>query len=326
MQSIHNDQSVSSDSHSRDFPGSNSSCDDVRYLDEAISSEGQSSFKSQSDKIFDSCDGFCGKSLLESVKGYPCKRALTEGLPWVRKKLPEGLEHSPVLTRHQIFDRPESVCGNDDRVKIDLTIEAPWRWTCFLLSKRSDGSQMKCTGWFIGPRTVVTAGHCLFDERGWVDEVEVIPGGDGEVQPFGSQIGRSFRSVRGWVEQFHVDYDYGAIILPDNNLGNEVGWFGFASLSDQDLKHTLVNNAGYPGDKPGGTQWFGGGRLQEIQERRLFYMIDTAAGGSGSPVWQLENGIRRVIGIHAYGGCPNKATRITNSVFENLTQWNKLGS
>ncbi len=80
----------------------------------------------------------------------------------------------------------------------------------------------------------------------------------------------------------------------------------------------LVNNSGYPGDKPTGTQWYNAGRITRVTARRLHYMLDTAGGQSGSPTWRSRRGVRHAIGVHAYGSCPYKSTRITRTVYDNM--------
>ena len=173
----------------------------------------------------------------------------------------------------------------------------------------------------------MTAGHCVYSHAagGWARRIEVIPGMDAANRPYGSQVGTSFRSVTGWTRDRSPEYDYGAVILPNNTLGNRVGWFGFTSLSSSSLNNLLVNNSGYPGDKPFGTQWFNAGRITRVTNRRLYYMLDTAGGQSGSPVWRYRDGQRHAVGIHAYGGCPNKSTRITRPVFDRMLEWKNLG-
>ena len=96
-------------------------------------------------------------------------------------------------------------------------------------------------------------------------------------------------------------------------------------MSDKSLKNLLANNSGYPGDKAFGTQWYNAGRITKIRKRRFEYMLDTAGGQSGSPTWRYSEGKRHVIGVHAYGGCPNKSTRITKSVFANMKSWKSQG-
>jgi glutamyl endopeptidase len=127
--------------------------------------------------------------------------------------------------------------------------------------------------------------------------------------------------VTGWTEHTNPEFDYGAIILPNDELGNLVGWFGLEVLDDAALNGLLVNLSGYPGDKPFGTQWYMDESVMSVQSKRLFYMIDSFGGQSGSPVWRLRNGEYHAVGIHAYGGCPNGATRIDQETFNRLFDW-----
>jgi glutamyl endopeptidase len=228
-------------------------------------------------------------------------------------------------------DLPESVCGEDNRVHMTSISRIPWRMICQMIVTMFDGRKSRCTGWFISPRTVMTAGHCVFSHSkggGWAKSIEVIPGMNSRVRPFGSATGTSFKSVRGWTgKKGKPAYDYGCIILPKSSpLGKTTGWFGFAKLSKSTLENLLANNSGYPGDKPFGTQWFNAGRVGDVEKRRFEYMLDTAGGQSGSPTWRHSNGKRHAIGIHAYGGCPNKSTRINSAVFKNMQKWKRLGS
>jgi V8-like Glu-specific endopeptidase len=220
----------------------------------------------------------------------------------------------------------ETVCGSDERIRITPASSNPWRWICKLFITFPNGAQFVGTGWFIGARTVMTAGHCVYSKAngGWAQSIEVVPGMDGNNRPYGSQVGTSFRSVKGWLEDGKPEFDYGAIVLPNCNLGNTVGWFGFAYMPDSDLKNLLVNTSGYPADKPYGTQWFNAGQITDVQERKIYYMIDTIGGQSGSPVWRFLNGERHAVGVHAYGGCPNSATRITKPVFDNMLAWRNI--
>jgi len=223
------------------------------------------------------------------------------------------------------YTSPESVCGQDDRVKISPCTAIPWRWICQLIITMPNGAGFRGTGWFIGPKCVMTAGHCVYSASngGWARRIEVIPGMDGASRPYGSAVGTSFRSVTGWTSSGDPNYDYGCIVLP-TPLGNTVGYFGFASLTDASLQGLLVNNSGYAGDKPFGTQWFNAGRITTVTSRKIYYMLDTFGGQSGSPVWRYLNGQRHAVGVHAYGGCPNSATRIVAPVFNNMMAWRAL--
>ncbi|MGW8318972.1 MAG: trypsin-like serine peptidase [Candidatus Promineifilaceae bacterium] len=240
-------------------------------------------------------------------------------------------EYSDPATRALIRHQPstelflEVVIGGDDRAQVEATSNYPWRCICSLKITAADGSMWIGTGWLVGPRTVITAGHCVFiDSRGgWVRRIEVIPGRSGSEQPFNACIATEFRSVSGWTEDHKRDYDYGAILLPaDCRLGDQLGWFGYASYSDSRLEDKMANLAGYPGDKPPGTQWFHARRIQQVTSTTLVYDIDTAGGQSGAPVWFYQGGSRYAVGIHTNGAVTgNSATRIVQEVFDNITAW-----
>lgn len=325
--------SVSSETEQPDGPGDGDRAPEDQGLHDSVSSEtdegsgagGESD--GDGDLIEDGQDAAMhGGGQLESVDGFELDHAMTEGFASEEEAITEELEGTPRSCDLE-YEEPESVCGRDDRVRIRATTRVPWRLICQLIITRRDNRTSRCTGWFIGPRTVMTAGHCVYSRAagGWARRIQVIPGMDANRRPYGSQTGTSFRSVTGWTRNASPDYDYGAIILPNNTLGNRVGWFGFASLSTGSLRNLLVNNSGYPGDKPFGTQWYNAGRITRVTSRRLFYMLDTAGGQSGSPTWRYRNGQRHAVGIHAYGGCPNKSTRINSAVFNNMRAWKNLG-
>lgn len=290
------------------------SSEGIGFAGEAVETDGE--FVSQ-DFL-----GEGGAGELENVLGFDPARADSEGLIGETVSVTEEDEAIPSCYELE-FESPESVCGRDDRIRISPASRVPWRWNCQLIITMANGGTSRCTGWFIGPHTVMTAGHCVYSHGagGWAKKIEVIPGMDASSRPFGSQIATSLRSVVGWTKNKDWNYDYGAIILPNNNLGNRVGWFGFAVLSGSGLKSLLVNNAGYAGDKPYGTLWFNAGRITKVTARKIYYMIDTAGGHSGSPVWRYYKGRRHAVGIHAYGGCPNSASRISKPVFNNMVNW-----
>jgi V8-like Glu-specific endopeptidase len=295
-------------------------------LHEAVSSE--ELLPEEAEEVLEK-DDFEGvaEAILEQVEGFDESYALIEGELALAAEISvtEALEALPQCCEVE-FEAPESVCGRDDRVRISPATRIPWRWNCQLIITMANGGRSRCTGFFIGPRAVMTAGHCVYSRAagGWARSIQVIPGKDGASEPFGSQVATSFRSVVGWTRGHDNRYDYGCIILPNRALGNRVGYFGFAALSSSSLRGLLVNNAGYAGDKPFGTLWYNAGRITRVTARRIEYMIDTYGGHSGSPVWLYRSGHRYVVGIHGYGGCPNKAVRVVRPVYNNMLAWRRL--
>jgi V8-like Glu-specific endopeptidase len=224
--------------------------------------------------------------------------------------------------------RAETVHGPDDRVRITDTAQYPWRAHASLLVVARDNSQWIGTGWFIGPRTLITAGHVMHIKNsgvpgrdGWVKSVQVMPGRDGSTLPYGSVTSTSFRAVRGWTDSGDQNFDYGAIILP-TDLGNTTGWFGFGAYPDADLLSSTGNISGYPGDQPAGTQWYDSRKIASVDARKVYYDIDTAGGQSGSAVYRTVDGNRMAFAIHAYGGAvTNSGTRINAEVYNNMVAW-----
>lgn len=223
---------------------------------------------------------------------------------------------------------PSSVIGSDGRKKVTNTTTYPYRANAFLEVDFPSGGGT-CTGWFVGPRTLVTAGHCVYDVdfNEWADSIKVYPGRNGNSTPYGSAYACFLWSVNGWVNSENTNYDYGAIILsPSDDLGNTVGWYGYFWTSDgNSLDEDLVRIYGYPGDKSYGTQWGMQNRIKQVATRKLFHNVDTAGGQSGSAVYETRSNGPYANSIHTngvYGSSPyNRSTRITKDVFNNIKSW-----
>jgi V8-like Glu-specific endopeptidase len=228
----------------------------------------------------------------------------------------------------------ESIIGpTDDRVRVLDTELAPWRMVCALRVRGQTGAGAIGTGWFVGPKTLLTAGHCVHSTQffgGWASSIEVSPGRNGGEFPFRTVRSTRFSSVNRWVEAADPDFDIGCIHL-DDPLGDEVGWFSVGALSPEELEGFLVNVSGYPGDRGGGTeQYHHRNRILRVTERRLFYDVDTFGGQSGAPVWihETDTAPPLAIGIHAYGvggsadGLEaNSAPRIIPGVLDQIRTW-----
>lgn len=230
----------------------------------------------------------------------------------------------------------ESLIGLDERTRILDTEDAPWNMICALEIKGPWGNFVG-TGWFAGPKTIVTAGHCVYEKRqmgGWAKEIIVRPGCDGAEVPFGPVKATRFESTKQWLATQAQDYDIGVIHL-DAPVHDDIGWFGVSSLPDDDLLARFVNVSGYPGDKGGREQWWARNRVKGLSPLRIYYDVDTVGGQSGAPVFIVdkEGDTPKVVGIHAYGvgGAKpahikeevNSAPRITPEVVELIQGWIK---
>lgn len=287
---------------------------------------------------FEPSFGELGKTEAEPAPGV--REAIAEPPAAPRPKPEAAVESAPLDAYYGSYpgaedaavigDLPEAaleiVLGQDDRVEVTNTEAYPWRCICSLNINAADGRSFIGTGWLISPRVVLTAGHCVFmhDAGGWASSIEVIPGRRGAHRPYGSATTSALRSVQGWTQNQDSDFDYGAILLPEaNRYGDQLGWFGYSTRTDEELESGVVNLSGYPGDKPSGTQWFHSLAVDSHTERKFKYQIDTFGGQSGAPVWQLRSdGGRYGVGIHTSGHISgNSATRITRGVFDNIVGW-----
>ncbi|EJR11754.1 trypsin-like serine peptidase [Bacillus cereus] len=238
-----------------------------------------------------------------------------------------NIENLPSIEEIELI-APEDVCPPDERIKIINTTEYPWRSICRLIITRDDGIVAVGTGWFNGEGTVVTAGHCVYSTEleKWHKSIIIIPGKNHNIEPYGRYISTKFWSVLGWVKHKNLEYDYGAIML-ENKIGKSIGYSGFRADPNSMIEDKTIMNSGYPAGKDGNlidTQWYMKGNIKELTEKQIKYLIDTYGGNSGGPIW-LDDESYQVIGIHAYGGCPNKGTRINKEVFNNLINWKKMG-
>lgn len=227
-----------------------------------------------------------------------------------------------------------SVIGDDERTQVKNYLRFPNRAIASIKFTLSDGDYL-CTAFFIGPDTLVTAGHCVYDPylNEWASKIVVFPGRNVNRMPFGKANSKKLYSTQCWVENEAPECDYGAIKI-DKPLGYTVGWFGIGWKGrDSALLNHTVNVRGYPGDKnPYGSLWTMAGPLEQLTRRQVGYSIDTYAGQSGSPVYgEMQFGEGKckpcALGVHAYGEgvypfiTRNSGARITKSVFENLVTW-----
>jgi V8-like Glu-specific endopeptidase len=225
---------------------------------------------------------------------------------------------------------PQVIVGTDDRVRFSPA--APM--VTLLLSVYENGIENLCTGTFIGPHVVLTAAHCVYShsEGGWAERVVVAPGKDGLDNPFGVVDASNYIIPEEWAAANPNSsgggfYDY-ALVLLDEDLGNQTGWLPVGVLSDATLQDPNFQpvTIGYPGDKQieePGTQWFTSTQaFKAVEENYLINDLDQLEGQSGAAVMRFSDAV--IVGILSHarpvnGEYENVARRITSGVLTFIT-------
>lgn len=137
----------------------------------------------------------------------------------------------------------------EGRIPVNNSTTYPFRAICRLIITANDNTRWYGTGFLIAPRTVITAGHCVYlhEHGGWARSIEVIPALSKDSRPYGSAVSRIFKSNAGWTKAKNRNQDYAAIMLPNNSqFGYQTGTFGFSVMQDEMLEAATLNLADYP--------------------------------------------------------------------------------
>ncbi|MFX1257402.1 MAG: trypsin-like serine protease [Promethearchaeota archaeon] len=227
----------------------------------------------------------------------------------------------------------ESVILPDDREKISPTTSMPWR-SIVKLYMTFDGAIGIGSGAIIDDFHVLTAGHCVYDYDdpgipydglGWARSIKVVPGKDGDYEPYGYAWVTKNETYSEWVSNGDSRYDMSLLTL-DRNVGAHTGYMELGTKPPGDPIYTgFLNMTGYPGDLDNGEYMYHDTDVgHSADQYNHSYYMDTYGGQSGGPVWMTNASGDFILTIHAYGGGgsnPNFGTRLNSSRIEDINNW-----
>lgn len=229
---------------------------------------------------------------------------------------PEGFDTMP---------QPFGIVGDDNRVKVTNTTDGQWRNTVKLLIKGRDNKNYIGSGFMIGPNSVATSGHCVYNTswNGWAKEITVIPALKGTSQPYGSAVSYKLECGGNWLNNNDNQDDWG-IIRIKANLGNSTGWLGLRWQSASYNGET-VRAVGYPGED-GTYMYYGDGKVNSSSKRTLSGNWDISGGQSGGPVQKYYSSTGyTAIGINRGGSSTySDCLRIDEWVYNKLISYRDL--
>jgi V8-like Glu-specific endopeptidase len=223
------------------------------------------------------------------------------------------------------------VVGKDDRKQITDSTVYPYSTINWMFGQDQKGDWYTCSAALIGPKTVLTAAHCVFDHDtgGWAQQLIFIPGAlDAENAPFGTYDWDSVHILKGFIDNYDGS-NYGsvmpwdmAVITLTEAAGDQLGWMGFEVDAPGNWNATMD---GYPADKPEGTMWeskcalkadnYAG--LQGAEGLLFWHTCDMYSGSSGSSIYDLTTEGPYVRGVNvAEDGTRNYATTINEANFD----------
>ena len=236
---------------------------------------------------------------------------------------------------------PLTTIGDENRQRRRDTDQPPLRMICSIevASATNETPEPIGTGWLVGRRTVVTAGHVLRwrPEGREARAVRVVPGADQARMPYGAFSAQLFHYPMQWRGEAAdpPGFDIAAIRL-NEPVGERLGWFGASALTDETLRGRFVNISGYPAAVPNRVVqrctelWWHANHIRKLEPDRIHYDVDTSGGQSGAPVvlWPdptSAGAAPTVVGVHARGDMHgldlNSATRINGTTLGLIKEW-----
>lgn len=235
---------------------------------------------------------------------------------------------------------PNAIIGGDNRFRVTNTTAAPYSYTCYMYSVYKNGDTSGVySGFMIGPKTAVTAAHCILSDKA-LDHVVVVPGKNENREPFGRAYSTKVAVTDEYINGGNRADDW-AVMELDRNIGDQSN-YPILKYIHGTYVGTSVENTGYPSENNcslqnnAATRMISGkGKVRYSEENDPFGYgrgilkgdWDASGGNSGGPVFAYYSDTGyTVIGILTAGSddgsaynsstCYTTATRISSDMYE----------
>lgn len=192
--------------------------------------------------------------------------------------------------------------------------------TIALVQDTIGGQTFQASGVLISPDELLTASHVVYTQGvGTATSIYVAPGYNSGSEPYGVIEGTSFHynavnDANDLISLAESQFDY-AVIHLDRPVS--AGTMQLAA----DVPGGDVNVTGYPATASGAQVTIS----ETVSQNPYFSLldgVDTHPGSSGSPLWQEQNGLARLIGLVSSGdGTNGYNTQITSAAANQIRSW-----